>query len=66
MNERRTRGRPRLQMTRRRRQVLECLRERAKSGERVTMANLARRCGLYDFRDARRIVKDLRDMGHIR
>jgi hypothetical protein len=37
----------------------------AASGNRVSMAELARRCGLYDYRHARRIVKDLRNMGQV-
>jgi hypothetical protein len=52
-------------MTRRRRQVLLELADLAASGERVTMAELARRCRLYDYRDARRIVKDLNRMGAV-
>lgn len=59
------RGRPKLVMTHRRRQVLEELSDRAAIGERVTMAELARRCGLYDYRDARRIIRDLRQMGSV-
>jgi predicted transcriptional regulator len=60
-----TRGRPKLVMTKRRRQVLRKLTECAANGERVTMAELARRCGLYDYRVARRIVKDLASMGRV-
>jgi hypothetical protein len=52
-------------MTRRRRQVLNHLVDCALAGERVTMAELARRCGLYDYRDVRRIVKDLNKMGAV-
>ena len=57
------RGRPRLVMTHRRQQVLEHLADRIVEGERVTLASIARRCGLYDYRHARRIVNDLREMG---
>lgn len=57
------RGRPANQMTRRRRQVLDQYETAAKSGEPISMARLARQCGLYDFRDARRIVGELRKMG---
>ena len=57
------RGRPKLVMTRRRQQVLAHLADRVADGERVTLASVARRCGLYDYRHARRIVNDLRAMG---
>jgi transposase len=59
------RGRPRLTMTHRRRQVLEYLGERAASGERVAIRELTRRCGIYDPRTARRIVADLKAMGAV-
>ena len=50
-------------MTHRRRQVLEAITETAKAGEQVSLARLARRCGLYDYREARRILADLRKLG---
>lgn len=50
-------------MTHRRQQVLEHLSDRIAEGERITLASVARRCGLYDYREARRIVGDLREMG---
>lgn len=50
-------------MTHRRRQVLAELTDAAKRGERVTYGRLARSCGLYDFREARRIVADLKKLG---
>lgn len=53
------RGRPAGQMTHRRRQVLAEYQAMAARGERVRLAELARRCGLYDYRDARRILNDL-------
>jgi hypothetical protein len=59
------RGRPAMTMTRRRKQVLSELADCVASGERVTMAELARRCRLYDYRDARRIVRDLNRMGAV-
>lgn len=59
------RGRPKLTMTHRRRQVLDELIENAANGQRVRLAELARRCGLYDYRDVRRIIRDLRTMGHV-
>jgi DNA-binding IclR family transcriptional regulator len=52
-------------MTRRRRQVLLELADLAASGEKVRLAELARRCGLCDYREARRIVKDLERMGAV-
>lgn len=57
------RGRPKLVMTHRRRQVLEHLSACAAEGQRISLAHIARRCGLHDYRDARRIVGDLREMG---
>ena len=59
------RGRPKWTMTKRRKQVLLQLIDCASNGEKVTMAELARRCGLYDYRVARRIVKDLAKMGAV-
>lgn len=56
------RGRPKLVMTQRRKQVLEQL---ARSGGRISLAEVARRCGLYDYREARRVTDDLRKMGAI-
>lgn len=60
---RKQRGRPPGQMTHRRRQVLEAMNHAAAQGEPITLARLARRCGLYDYREARRIVADLRKLG---
>lgn len=54
------RGRPAKQMTRRRQRVLAEIIDAAFEGERITLAVLARRCELYDYRDARRVVNDLR------
>lgn len=53
-------------MTRRRKQILYALEDCANNGQRVRLAELARRCGLYDYRDARRIIRDLRVMGHVK
>jgi len=50
-------------MTTRRRQVLAEIIDAAVRGEPVTLASVARRCGLYDYREARRIVADLRKLG---
>jgi DNA-binding IscR family transcriptional regulator len=57
------RGRPAGQMTHRRRQVLDAMTMAAAQGEPISFARLARRCGLYDYREARRIVADLRKLG---
>ena len=65
-NQRPTRrGRPAGLMTHRRRQVFAEIQEAAKRGEKITLASLARRIGLYDYRDARRIVRELRAMGAV-
>lgn len=61
----RKRGRPAGVMTHRRRQVFEHLSEAVARGEPLSFATLARRCGLYDYRDARRIVHDLKRMGAV-
>lgn len=53
------RGRPAGLMTHRRQQVLQQITTLAENGERVSLARLARSCGLYDYREARRIVHDL-------
>lgn len=60
---RQLRGRPKLQMTHRRRQVLGVLRERAASGERVSLGHIMRRCGFYGREDVKRVIRDLKDMG---
>ena len=60
-----TRGRPAHQMTHRRQQVLQVLADQAVEGRRVSWAEIARRCGLYDYRDARRIARDLNQMGTV-
>lgn len=56
------RGRPSGQMTHRRRQVLGEIIRAAEQGERITLATLARRCGLYDYRKARRVLDDLKEI----
>lgn len=55
-------ARPANCMTHRRRQVLEEIMDAAAHGEQITLARLARRCGLYDYRHARRIKRDLERM----
>jgi len=52
-------------MTHRRRQVLEKYVDITQAGERVSISRLSRECGLYDYRDARRIFRDLQRMGQI-
>jgi hypothetical protein len=59
------RGRPKLQMTKRRKQVLAQLELRAAAGERITLGELVRSCGLYDRSSVKRILKDLRLMGRL-
>lgn len=59
------RGRPSLRMTHRRRQVLDVYTNAIRRGERVSWAELARRCGLHSYNDARRIIRDLERMGRI-
>ena len=59
------RGRPTGQMTHRRRQALDVITAAAASGERITLARLARRIGVYDYREARRIMHDLNSLGAI-
>lgn len=59
------RGRPPGKMTRRRQQVLQAYSERVEMGERISLAELARRCHLCDYREASRIVRDLKRMGQM-
>jgi len=60
-----SRGRPPGKLTHRRQQVLSEIADAVAQGEHVTLASLARRCGLYDYRDSRRIMTDLKKMGAI-
>ncbi len=60
---RNVRGRPALTLTPLRQQVLLALMSCEASGERLTKAELARRCNLHDYRSAKRIVRDLQRMG---
>ncbi|MBY8825101.1 hypothetical protein [Sphingomonas colocasiae] len=57
------RGRPANIMTTRRRQVLEQYQAAAAAGEPVSLARIARACGMYDYRKVRRVIADLRRMG---
>lgn len=60
------RGRPKFTMTHRRRQVLEHYADMAANNEPIRWAEIARRCGLYSYNDARRIARDLEQMGAIK
>ena len=60
-----TRGRPAHEMTHRRKQVLLALADEAAHGKAIRWVIVARRCGLYSFRDAQRIARDLKNMGAI-
>lgn len=60
------RGRPRHQMTSRRRQLLAEYAAMAAQGQPIRLAELARRCGLHSYNDARRILTDLVSMGAIK
>lgn len=57
------RGRPAGQMTQRRQQVLTHYADMITTGEKVKLAELARRCNLCDYREARRIVGELKRYG---
>ena len=59
------RGRPTGQMTHRRQQVMGEIADAIAQGQSITLASLARRCGLYDYRHARRVMGDLKKMGII-
>lgn len=57
------RGRPTGQMTHNRRAILREMAEASERGERISLAELARRCGLHDYRKARRTLDDIRRYG---
>lgn len=61
-----TRGRPKLTMTHRRRQVLVFLTEKRMAGETVTLGQIMRRCGFYGREDAKRVLRDLKAMNRTR
>lgn len=50
-------------MTRRRREILAAHQAMVADGAHVSVSRLARICGLYDYRDAKRILADLRRLG---
>jgi hypothetical protein len=53
-------------MTPNRQRVLQAITESVEAGRGMpSLRELARRCGLYDFRDARRVRDDLRRLGRI-
>jgi len=52
-------------MTHRRQQVLETLIDAAANGEHLSLARIARTCGLSSYRNARRIRNDLYSLGMI-
>lgn len=58
-----TRGRPAGAMTLRRQQVLNEYQAMIAEGGKVRLAELARRCGMKDWRNASRIVRDLKRFG---
>lgn len=55
-----------MRMTSTRRRVLGVLKDFARNEESMTFAELARRASLYDYRHARRVVRDLLAMGKVR
>lgn len=59
------RGRPAGRMTPRRKAVLDCIATYRARGFHVSLSRIARDCGLYDYREARRITSDLRDLGRL-
>lgn len=50
-------------MTRNRQRVLDEYRRAVAKGEAITLARIARRCGLYSYREARRTIADLKRFG---
>lgn len=58
-----SRGRPKLTMTHRRRQVLNELIEQSATGQRVSLGHIMRRYGFYGREDVKRVIRDLKTMG---
>lgn len=58
-------GRPRGEMTPKRTQVRDCIQHYRSRGVYVSLSRIARECGLTDYRNARRIVTDLQQIGAI-
>lgn len=50
-------------MTPRRKAVLDCIASYRERGFNVSLSRIARDCGLTHYRNARRIVDDLKGMG---
>jgi hypothetical protein len=61
MMENNQRGRP----PAKREAVRACIAEHHARGHLVSLSRIARECGLYDYRDARRIVDDLKSLGAV-
>lgn len=59
------RGRPKLTMTSLRLRVRDAYIDRLAEGYYPTHAELSRDCGLYSYRDARRVLSDLKKMGAV-
>lgn len=60
-----TRGRPAGTMTPNRQRILAEYLDAIAEGRRVSLAELARRTGMCDFRNARRTLDDLKRMGRV-
>ncbi len=58
-----TRGRPAGRMTPLRKKALALMAEEARAGGFISYAKVARKLGLTDYRNARRVVNDLRKLG---
>jgi len=56
-------GRPAGQMTPRRKQVLECIGRYRDRGVYLSLSRIARECGMSHYRNARRVVNDLKEIG---
>lgn len=57
------RGRPTGTMTHNRRAVLHAMAEASQRGEKIGLMELARRCGLYSYKEAKRTVTAIRRYG---
>lgn len=56
-------GRPKGQMTRHRKAILHEIAAACERGEHISLAELARRTGMYDYRDARRVLQEIQRYG---
>lgn len=59
------RGRPKLTMTPLRERVRNEYLEALSNDRLISLSRLARNCGLDSYRDARRVMNDLRQMGAV-